>query len=238
MNKQNIVLMLLIVASIVTTLIIVPGFNLTYIVIISLSVMVGTYGIVLANQNKLVNFTFNAISCLLFSVIYVNLSLYAMGLTYLLFLLPLQIHGIRVWSLNKNEMLQNRRVTDKIKIRRMKPKFRRVIIAAFVLISLIMITLLYFSSSEAAALFGHRDLIVSLDGIGAIGNVFGQLLMNLRYIEAHIFWIIINISQIILFLHIIITHQNWHLFPVLIMYVVWLIYSLMTLREYYRSLKH
>jgi len=198
--------------------------NMFLFSIIALGTITGTWGVIAATKRKVSNFIINFASIFLLSIVYFNLQLYAMAVTYVLFLIPMQLHGFYSWISFKNT--QN----DEIMVIRTLNSRHRICIFCMFLIGIIAF---YFGIYFVIETFNIRDtytlvpFLQYLDVTSASSNVTGQFLLNLRYLlNQSIYWKIVNLVQILTFGYIIFVLNELIYFPVFVMYIIWFINSM------------
>ena len=205
-------------------------------VIMMAAVVVSTWGTMLANADKKVNFAVNIISCVLICYVYLYVGLHAMAITYG-FLFLMNVHKYTDQTEKKQE---NRKLGGKRAI---------LVFCSFLAFGLLLAVILkpifadWSILDTARLLFADSEILTSnrsvplmvFDVVGAAGNVIGQILMNLRFLDANLYWIVVNVSQIAAFAILIFHDDRIYLWPMLIMYVIWLANSIMLIYQLKKS---
>jgi len=149
--------------------------------------------VVAVTKQRISNYIFGLVNVLLMGVWYLLITSYGMSLLNLLYFVPMQFHGIIKWS-------QNMKKPDITKVKTSTKKQKEAYISLTIVGVIIAFLLLWFSQNALMQLgFSPADqgiwFLVLLDAVGLIGNIIAQVLMNYRFIDQWIYWLIIDITQ-------------------------------------------
>lgn len=199
--------------------------NVNLSIFIFIGTVIGTYGVFLANEHNKANFAYNFISCFFLGIIYFSFGLYSMAFVYVLFLVPMQLQGFLYWSypVEKNGVI--------LALRKLTKAFMLLgcIVCASLLYFLIHTDFLF--SLTALGLESIAIFPAALDTVGAAANVFGQILMGLKFSDATFYWKVVNVSQIALFAYLTIITGGLGFLPLLVMYILWLLHGFEAVRK-------
>ena len=123
-----------------------------------------------------------------------------MALLNILYFVPMQFHGIYKW-------LQNRVSTDVTSVRWSTKKE----LTTYLTLTVLGVTAMYFLLVVFQDFMGGLGflnlsyygegnmfyMLILLDAIGVIGNIIAQVLMNLTLNDQWIYWLVIDITQVI-----------------------------------------
>jgi len=191
----------------------------------------GTWGIIITNKLKQFNFIIKFVSAIILSITYFHLLLFGMAFINLLMLMPLQLHGFYKWIEHKNG-------GGLVHLNKIQNNRNNILIFLSLIIGSLAI---YFGIH---GLFDRIEFLMPIhqleiakilqftDTLGAAASVVAQFLMNLCYTNQMFYWIIVNISQILVFSYLIFVENNLTVFPMLTMYIIWLINSIYILTRW------
>lgn len=181
------------------------GYNLSYVE--AVATIAGFLCILLASQEKIINYLFGLINVTLFAVIFFQIQLYG-SLLLQIFFFAANIYGWYAWS------QVNAFYETSLKIRWMS--FLKVLGTLF--IAIFFILLLSFNIDTVFIFFIHvifdiinflgfyvepvqiePDAFPFLDSTILVLSIIAMILMTRKYVENWLLWIIINIISIIIF---------------------------------------
>ena len=152
------------------------------IIISILIIVTSLLNAIMASNFKRVNYIYGLICYILMGLVSYQNHIYGMFFFYLFIFAPLQVYGFITWGKNKNK--DNELIT-----RSFSPQTRVITIISCIVLSLSMAFLL---QKIPGARFTY------LDSFSNIINLFGVILLALRFNESWWLWLINNIIDVIL----------------------------------------
>lgn len=163
----------------------------------------GVASTILSANARIANFFFGIINVLVYGTVCVLKSNYGSAAINLLYFLPMQFVGLAAWRRRggtSKEQVHARRLT----------KNGRLLFSGLFLVGLIAVyVILCAVHTENGATFAERLIssdgglktlrwIILVDALATVCNIIGQYLLSTAYMEQWFFWIVVNISSVIM----------------------------------------
>lgn len=180
----------------------------------------GLFSVVTSANGKILTFIFGLFDVSIYGVMCIinwagGSSGLGNGLLHLLYFIPMEIIGFYQWRKLGAEG------TKSVKARRLNPKQWMVTLAAAFALSIATYFILsIFDRSKAEDFI---KLAVVLDVIPLVCNIVGQYLMSTAYMDQWFFWIMVNVSSIMMWANSYLTSGDSYALIYFIKYIFYLI---------------
>lgn len=178
----------------------------------------GVIYVLLVAKERKIAFVFGAINVLLYGLILLKQNVYGGVIYNIFYSLPMMIYGYFAWGKKSKEKNSG--------IRNLGKKAKIILILVFTIAIIIY--------SQILKYMGGNQTI--LDSITTILGFLGIYLMTNKYMEQWITWIIVNASNVLMW--IILVNQNITNLPVLLMWFIYLINSIYGYIEWRKKYKN
>lgn len=178
----------------------------------------GVIYVLLVAKERKIAFVFGAINVLLYGLILLKQNVYGGVIYNIFYSLPMMIYGYFAWGKKSKEKNSG--------IRNLGKKTKIILILVFTIAIIIY--------SQILKYMGGNQTI--LDSITTILGFLGIYLMTNKYMEQWITWIIVNASNVLMW--IILVNQNITNLPVLLMWFIYLINSIYGYIEWRKKYKN
>lgn len=172
----------------------------------------GMLCVVLVAKGKISNYYFGVIQTLTYGYLSYTYGLYGESMLNLMFYFPLQFVGLYFWR--KNQLNKDTKQHEDIYVKRLNVK-QWVMLAVISVIAILCYTEL---------LNVLKANLTGIDSFTVVLSVIAQILMVKRYAEQWVFWILVNVSAIILW-YIALGTSEANNYNILIMWVAFLFNS-------------
>jgi nicotinamide mononucleotide transporter len=182
--------------------------------------LTGTWCVIAVNKQRVSNYLFGLINVVCLGYFYWRLAMYGMMAVNVIYFLPMQFIGFYMWA--------KRVQKPDVVIARWAIKKERIM---YILLTIIGIF------AVCAILYVFHGNLPLLDGIGTVGNVTAQILMNAALIDQWIFWILIDIAQFAAIIISVIHTKTVADIAMAIMYAVWLVNAVLGLKNWIKDIR-
>ena len=179
-----------------------PGRERLLLLAAAIASLCGITSTVLSANARIANFFFGILNVAVYGAVCFIKGNYGNAAINLLYFLPMQFVGLASW----------RRRGDgkkRIRARRLTPRQRTLFLALFLLGSVITYLVLAWIKAEAGLSFREALLgsdgalrvlrwVIVVDALATVCNLIGQYLLSTAYMEQWFFWIVVNISSVVM----------------------------------------
>ena len=163
----------------------------------------GVASTILSANARIANFIFGIINVVVYGTICIFKSNYGSATVNLLYFLPMQFVGLAAWSRRGGT------AKTQVQARRLSKRSRLLVSGLFLAGLVIVYIILCAVRTENGATLGERLLttdgdlvtlrwIIVVDAMATVCNLIGQYLLSTAFMEQWFFWIIVNISSVVM----------------------------------------
>ena len=163
----------------------------------------GVASTILSANARIANFIFGIINVVVYGTICIFKSNYGSAAVNLLYFLPMQFVGLAAWSRRGGT------AKTQVQARRLSKRSRLLVSGLFLAGLVIVYIILCAVRTENGATLGERLLttdgdlvtlrwIIVVDAMATVCNLIGQYLLSTAFMEQWFFWIIVNISSVVM----------------------------------------
>ncbi len=163
----------------------------------------GVASTILSANARIANFIFGIINVVVYGTICIFKSNYGSAAVNLLYFLPMQFVGLAAWSRRGGT------AKTQVQARRLSGRSRLLVSGLFLAGLVIVYIILCAVRTENGATLGERLLttdgdlvtlrwIIVVDAMATVCNLIGQYLLSTAFMEQWFFWIIVNISSVVM----------------------------------------
>lgn len=163
----------------------------------------GVLSVILASNARIANFIFALINVTVYGVVCLLKSNYGSAAINLLYFLPMQFVGLAAWKRHGGSS------KTQVQARRLSERGRMLVCGLFLVGLIIVYIILCAVRTENGAtlserLFTHDADMVALrwiivvDAMATVCNLIGQYLLSTAFMEQWFFWIIVNVSSVVM----------------------------------------
>ena len=163
----------------------------------------GVLSVILASNARIANFIFALINVTVYGVVCLLKSNYGSAAINLLYFLPMQFVGLAAWKRHGGSS------KTQVQARRLSERGRLLVCGLFLVGLIIVYIILCAVRTENGAtlserLFTHDADMVALrwiivvDAMATVCNLIGQYLLSTAFMEQWFFWIIVNVSSVVM----------------------------------------
>ena len=163
----------------------------------------GVLSVILASNARIANFIFGLINVAVYGTVCLLKSNYGSAAINLLYFLPMQFVGLAAWKRHGGS------AKTQVQARRLSKRGRLLVSGLFLAGLVIVYIILCAVRTENGATLGERLLaqdgdlvtlrwIIVVDAMATVCNLIGQYLLSTAFMEQWFFWIIVNISSVVM----------------------------------------
>ena len=163
----------------------------------------GVASTILSANARIANFFFGIVNVLVYGIVCAIKSNYGSAAINLLYFLPMQFVGLAAWRKRGGTS------KEKVHARRLSKRGRLLFSLLFLAGLTALYVILCIAHTSNGGTFAERLLssegglktlrwIIVVDALATVCNIIGQYLLSTAYMEQWFFWIVVNISSVIM----------------------------------------